>query len=37
MASPALHDTAVLHHHDHGNDHGHHKETFISKYILQFF
>ena len=34
MASPALHDTAVLHHHDHGNDHGHHKETFISKYIF---
>ena len=35
MASTALHDTAVLHHHDdHGHDHGHHKETFITKYIF---
>ena len=35
MASTAIHDTAVLHHHDnHGHDHGHHKETFITKYIF---
>jgi cytochrome c oxidase subunit I len=32
MASTALHDTAVLQHHDHGHDH--HKETFITKYIF---
>ncbi len=30
MASIALHDTAVLH----DQDHGHHKETFITKYIF---
>ncbi len=34
MASTALHHTAVLHQPDHGNDHGHHKETFITKYIF---
>ena len=34
MASTALHDTAVLHHDDHGHDHGHHKETFLTKYIF---
>jgi cytochrome c oxidase subunit 1 len=33
MASTATHDSAVLHQHDdHG--HGHHKETFITKYIF---
>lgn len=34
MASTALHDTAVLHHHDQGHDHGYHKESFITKYIF---
>jgi len=35
MASTAIHDSAVLHQHDdHGHDHGHHKETFITKYIF---
>ena len=35
MASSATHDSAVLHQHDdHSHDHGHHKETFITKYIF---
>lgn len=35
MAGTALHDTAVFHHQDdHGHDHGHHKETFITKYVF---
>lgn len=34
MASTALSNTAVLHQPDHGHDHGHHKETFITKYIF---
>ena len=39
MASATNHDTAVVHHTDHGHDHGddhghHHKETFITKYIF---
>ena len=36
MASTAIHDTAVLHHHDnHGHDHGHHKETFINIFLVR--
>lgn len=35
MASTATHNSAVLHQHDnHGHDHGHHKETFLTKYIF---
>ena len=35
MASTTTHNSAVLHQHDdHSHDHGHHKETFITKYIF---
>ena len=35
MASTATHNSAVLHQHDdHSHYHGHHKETFITKYIF---
>lgn len=33
MATIAVHDTAVVQHHDH-DDHGHHKETFLTKYVF---
>ncbi|MGB4775844.1 MAG: cbb3-type cytochrome c oxidase subunit I [Daejeonella sp.] len=35
MAGTALLQDTAIHHHDHdGHDHGHHKETFITKYIF---